>query len=147
LGVALLARLVEQAAQALGPDWDIEIAELHHRMKVDAPSGTALTLGEAAARGRGIALADHRVAGRDGIAGARRAGDIGFAALRGGTAAGDHMVLLAGDGERIELWHRAEDRGIFAAGALKAARWLAGRSAGRYAMADVLGFERPGSAR
>lgn len=147
LGVTLLARLVEDAARALGPEWDIEIAELHHRMKVDAPSGTALALGEAAARGRGIDLAAHSDRGRDGITGARVAGQIGFASLRGGTAAGDHLVLLAGAGERIELWHRAEDRGIFAAGALKAAQWLAGQPPGRYAMADVLEFARPGSAR
>ncbi|WP_353198264.1 4-hydroxy-tetrahydrodipicolinate reductase [Sandarakinorhabdus sp.] len=140
LGVTLLARLVEQAARALGPEWDIEIAELHHRMKVDAPSGTALALGEAAARGRGIDLASHRTSGRDGITGARIEGQIGFASLRGGSAAGDHMVLLASDGERIELWHRAEDRAIFARGALKAAQWLAGKPAGRYAMADVLGL-------
>lgn len=140
LGVALLARLVEQAARALGPDWDIEIAELHHRMKVDAPSGTALALGEAAARGRGIDLASHSDSGRDGVTGPRRAGQIGFAALRGGTAAGDHMVLFAGDGERIELAHKAENRGIFARGALQAAHWLAGKPPGRYAMADVLGL-------
>jgi 4-hydroxy-tetrahydrodipicolinate reductase len=144
LGVTLLARLVEQAARALGPEWDIEIAELHHRMKVDAPSGTALALGEAAARGRGIDLASHRVGGRGGniggITGARIEGQIGFASLRGGSAAGDHMVLLAGEGERIELWHRAEDRAIFARGALKAAQWLAGKPAGRYTMADVLGL-------
>lgn len=144
LGVTLLARLVEQAARALGPDWDIEIAELHHRMKVDAPSGTALALGAAAAAGRGIDLATHsehnRIMGRDGITGARVAGQIGFASLRGGSAAGDHMVLLASEGERIELWHRAENRDIFARGALKAAEWLAGKPAGRYAMADVLGI-------
>jgi 4-hydroxy-tetrahydrodipicolinate reductase len=138
LGVTLLARLVEQAAHALGPDWDIEIAELHHRLKVDAPSGTALALGEAAAAGRGIDLASHSDRGRDGVTGERVAGQIGFASLRGGSAAGDHMVLLAGEGERIELWHRAEDRSIFARGALKAAQWLAGRKPGRYAMADVL---------
>lgn len=140
LGVTLLAQLVEQAARALGPDWDIEIAELHHRMKVDAPSGTALALGEAAARGRGVDLASQRVSGRDGITGPRSAGQIGFASLRGGSAAGDHMVLLAAEGERIELWHRAENRSIFARGALKGAQWLAGRPAGRYAMADVLGL-------
>ena len=140
LGVTLLAQLVEQAARALGPDWDIEIAELHHRMKVDAPSGTALALGEAAARGRGVNLASQRVSGRDGITGPRGAGEIGFAALRGGSAAGDHMVLLATEGERIELWHRAENRSIFARGALKGAQWLAGQPAGRYAMADVLGL-------
>ncbi|MCU0892482.1 MAG: 4-hydroxy-tetrahydrodipicolinate reductase [Sandarakinorhabdus sp.] len=140
LGVTLLARLVEQAARALGPDWDIEIAELHHRLKVDAPSGTALALGEAAAAGRGIDLASHSDRGRDGITGARVEGQIGFASLRGGSAAGDHMVLLASEGERIELWHRAENRTIFARGALKAAQWLAGKPAGRYAMADVLGI-------
>lgn len=140
LGVTLLARLVEQAARALGPDWDIEIAELHHRMKVDAPSGTALALGQAAARGRGIDLASHMASGRDGITGARPTGEIGFAALRGGSAAGDHLVLLAGEGERIELVHRAEDRSIFARGALKAAAWLAGKPAGRYTMGDVLGL-------
>ena len=140
LGVTLLAQLVEQAARALGPDWDIEIAELHHRLKVDAPSGTALALGEAAARGRGIDLASHSDRGRDGITGARVEGRIGFASLRGGTAAGDHMVLLASESERIELWHRAENRSIFARGALKAAQWLSGRPAGRYAMADVLGL-------
>lgn len=140
LGVTLLARLVEQAARALGPDWDIEIAELHHRLKVDAPSGTALALGEAAAAGRGIDLASRSDRGRDGITGARVDGQIGFASLRGGSAAGDHMVLLATEGERIELWHRAENRAIFARGALKAAQWLAGKPAGRYAMADVLGL-------
>jgi 4-hydroxy-tetrahydrodipicolinate reductase len=140
LGVTLLARLVEQAARALGPDWDIEIAELHHRLKVDAPSGTALALGEAAAAGRGIDLARHSDRGRNGITGARVEGRIGFASLRGGSAAGDHMVLLASDGERIELWHRAENRDIFARGALKAAQWLAGKPAGRYTMADVLGL-------
>ncbi|WP_353218441.1 4-hydroxy-tetrahydrodipicolinate reductase [Sandarakinorhabdus sp.] len=141
LGVTLLARLVQQAAAALGPDWDIEIAELHHRMKVDAPSGTALALGAAAAAGRGIDLAAHSISGRDGITGVRETGSIGFAALRGGSAAGDHMVLLASEGERIELWHRAENRSIFARGALKAAQWLAGKPAGRYAMADVLGLD------
>jgi 4-hydroxy-tetrahydrodipicolinate reductase len=140
LGVTLLARLVEQATRALGPEWDIEIAELHHRMKVDAPSGTALALGEAAARGRDIDLASHSDRGRDGITGARVAGQIGFASMRGGSAAGDHLVLLASEGERIELWHRAEDRGIFARGALQAAQWLAGKPPGRYAMADVLGI-------
>jgi 4-hydroxy-tetrahydrodipicolinate reductase len=140
LGVTLLARLVEQAARALGPDWDIEIAELHHRLKVDAPSGTALALGEAAATGRGVDLATNSGRGRDGITGARVEGQIGFASLRGGSAAGDHMVLLASEGERIELWHRAENRSIFARGALRAAQWLAGRKPGRYAMADVLGI-------
>jgi 4-hydroxy-tetrahydrodipicolinate reductase len=140
LGVALLSRLVEAAARALGPDWDVEISELHHRLKTDAPSGTALSLGAAAARGRGIDLASHSERGRDGLSARRAAGNIGFASLRGGTAAGDHMVLLAGEGERIELWHRAESRAIFARGALKAAAWLAGKPAGRYAIEDVLGL-------
>lgn len=140
LGVNLLAALVEQAAARLGPDWDIEIAETHHRMKVDAPSGTALLLGEAAAKGRNVALADAAVRGRDGITGARGAGTIGFAALRGGTVAGDHSVLFLGDGERIALSHMAENRSIFARGALVAAAWLAGRPAGRFTMRDVLGF-------
>ncbi|MBO9574683.1 MAG: 4-hydroxy-tetrahydrodipicolinate reductase [Sphingobium sp.] len=140
LGVNLLAALVCEAAQRLGDDWDVEIVEMHHRHKVDAPSGTALLLGEAAARGRKIALADHSARGRDGMTGARKAGDIGFAALRGGSVAGDHMVILASEGERIELGHRAENRGIFAKGAIKAAQWLIGRAPGRYTMADVLGL-------
>lgn len=135
LGVNLLAALVAQAAARLGPDWDIEILEMHHRHKVDAPSGTALLLGEAAARGRGHPL--EPVLDRSG---ARGEGSIGFASLRGGSVAGDHLVVLAGEGERIELGHRAESRAIFARGALRAALWLAGRPAGRYAMADVLGL-------
>lgn len=138
LGVAVATALVRRAAAAL--DWDIEIAELHHRMKVDAPSGTALALGAAAASGRGVALGDVVVRGRDGITGVRADGAIGFASLRGGSAAGDHMVLFAGDGERLEIVHRAENRTIFARGALKAAAWVAGRPAGRYAMDDVLGL-------
>ena len=140
LGVNLLAALVKEAAARLGDDWDIEIVEMHHRHKVDAPSGTALLLGQAAAAGRGIDLATHMVSGRDGITGARRAGDIGFAALRGGSVAGDHMVMLASDQERIELSHRAESRVIFARGAIKAAQWLIGKAPGRYTMADVLGL-------
>ncbi|MCW2367034.1 4-hydroxy-tetrahydrodipicolinate reductase [Sphingobium sp. B7D2B] len=140
LGVNLLAALVREAAARLGDDWDIEILEMHHRHKVDAPSGTALLLGEAAAAGRGISLADHSARGRDGITGARNAGDIGFAALRGGSVAGDHLVVLAADQERIELGHRAESRIIFARGAVKAAQWLIGKAPGRYAMADVLGL-------
>jgi 4-hydroxy-tetrahydrodipicolinate reductase len=140
LGVALLSRLVEQAARALGPDWDIEISELHHRQKTDAPSGTALSLGAAAARGRRLDLEARSERGRDGLNTRRLPGNIGFSSLRGGTAAGDHMVLLAGDGERIELWHRAESRAIFARGALKAAAWLAGRPQGRYSIDDVLGL-------
>ena len=140
LGVTLMLRLVADAARALGPDWDIEIAELHHRHKVDAPSGTALALGEAAAAGRGVALADVADRGRDGLTEARIPGHIGFAALRGGSAAGDHTVLFAGEGERLELRHTAENRDIFASGALRAAIWLAGKPAGRYAMDDVLGL-------
>lgn len=140
LGVNLLAALVRQAAERLGDDWDIEILEMHHRHKVDAPSGTALLLGEAAAAGRGITLADHSARGRDGITGARKAGDIGFAAMRGGSVAGDHLVVLAADQERIELGHRAESRVIFARGAVKAAQWLIGKAPGRYTMADVLGL-------
>ncbi len=140
LGVNMLAALVEQAASKLGDDWDIEIVEMHHRHKVDAPSGTAKLLGEAAARGRGIDLAAHSESGRDGITGARAKGAIGFAALRGGSVAGDHTVILASDEERIELTHRAENRMIFARGAVKAAGWLVGQSAGRYGMDGVLGF-------
>ncbi len=138
LGVNMLAALVEQAASKLGDDWDIEIVEMHHRHKVDAPSGTAKLLGEAAASGRGIDLSAHRESGRDGITGARTKGAIGFAALRGGSVAGDHMVILAGDEERIELTHRAENRIIFARGAVKAAGWLIGQGAGRYGMNGVL---------
>lgn len=138
LGVTLLARLVREAAASLGPEWDIEIVEMHHRMKVDAPSGTALLLGEAAAAGRGIDLADHRESGRDGHTGARQQGAIGFAALRGGTVAGEHSVIVAGEEERLTLSHSAENRMIFARGAVKAAQWLIGRDAGRYAMDDIL---------
>ncbi len=140
LGVNLLAVLVERAARALGPAWDAEIVEMHHRLKVDAPSGTALLLGEAAARGRGIDLAEHSARGRDGLTGARKPGDIGFASLRGGTVVGDHTVIFAGAGERIELSHRAEDRGVFARGALAAALWTRGKAPGLYSMADVLGL-------
>ena len=139
LGVTLLAHLVREAAARLGPDWDIEIAEMHHRMKVDAPSGTALLLGAAAAAGRGIDLAAHSERGRDGTTGARAEGAIGFAALRGGTVAGDHSVLFAGDEEVIILSHRAENRMIFARGAVKAAAWLIDQPPGRYSMGDVLG--------
>jgi 4-hydroxy-tetrahydrodipicolinate reductase len=140
LGIAMLAHLVRDAAARLGADWDIEIVEMHHRHKVDAPSGTALLLGEAAANGRGVALDDVADRGRDGITGAREKGDIGFAVLRGGSVAGDHQVVFAGEGERIELGHRAESRLIFAQGALQAALWLVGKPAGRYRMADVLGL-------
>ncbi len=141
LGVNLLAGLVKKVAQTLGEDFDIEIVEMHHRMKVDAPSGTALLLGDAAAKGRNIDLAARSVRARDGHTGARNAGDIGFATLRGGTVVGDHQVIFAGTGERIELAHRAEDRGIFARGALKAALWGHGRKPGHYNMADVLGLK------
>jgi 4-hydroxy-tetrahydrodipicolinate reductase len=140
LGVTLLAHLVRDAAARLGPDWDIEIVEMHHRHKVDAPSGTALLLGEAAAAGRGIELAEHSERGRDGDTGARASGAIGFASLRGGSVPGDHSVIIAGEGESLTLSHRAEDRAIFARGAVKAAEWLIGRAAGRYAMGDVLGL-------
>lgn len=140
LGVNLLSHLVREAAGRLGEEWDVEIVEMHHRMKADAPSGTALLLGEAAAEGRGVDLAGVAERGRDGMTGPRRPGGIGFASLRGGTVAGEHMVVFAGEGERIELGHRAESRAIFARGAIAAALWLAGKPAGRYAMADVLGL-------
>ena len=137
LGVALLAELVERAGRVLGPDWDIEIAEIHHRMKADAPSGTALMLGEAAARGRGAPLVAER--GRDGTGLKRASGAIGFAAIRGGTVAGEHDVMFLGPEERLVLSHRAESRMIFARGALAAARFLVGRPAGLYSMRDVIG--------
>ena len=140
LGVNLLARLTRKVAEALDADWDIEIVEAHHRMKVDAPSGTALMLGEAAAKGRGITLADHRDSGRDGITGARKRGDIGFASIRGGDVGGEHDVIFATAGERIVLRHIATDRAIFARGALKAALWGQDRKPGEYDMADVLGL-------
>ena len=138
LGVNLLAALVEKAAATLGDDWDLEVLEMHHRHKVDAPSGTAKLLGEAAARGRGIDLASHRDAVRDGHTGARKQGDIGFATLRGGSVAGDHSVILAGEQERITLSHSAENRMVFARGAVKGAAWLIGKNAARYSMADIL---------
>jgi 4-hydroxy-tetrahydrodipicolinate reductase len=140
LGVNLLAALVKRVAQSLDESFDIEILELHHRAKVDAPSGTALMLGEAAAAGRKIALDQRSARGRDGVTGARRPGDIGFASLRGGTAAGDHSVIFAGPHERITLAHHAEDRILFAHGALKAALWAHGKKPGFYSMADVLGL-------
>jgi 4-hydroxy-tetrahydrodipicolinate reductase len=140
VGVTMLAALVEKAARQLGEDWDIEILEMHHRHKVDAPSGTALLLGEAAAKGRAVDLKDHSDRGRDGITGARKAGNIGFASLRGGSVAGDHMVIFASDNERIELVHRAENRAIFAHGAVKAAVWLMRQKRGRYNMQEVLGL-------
>lgn len=140
LGINLLAALVKRVAQSLDESFDIEILEMHHRAKVDAPSGTALMLGEAAAAGRNIALDAHSARGRDGVTGARRTGDIGFASLRGGTVTGDHSVIFAGAMERIELTHRAEDRTMFAQGAVKAALWARGRKPGLYTMADVLGL-------
>ena len=139
LGINLLGALVREAAKAL-PNYDIEIVEMHHRMKVDAPSGTALLLGEAAAEGREVSLRDHTVRARDGQTGERGDGAIGFASLRGGTVVGDHTVTLAGPYERIELTHRAEDRLIFARGAVSAARWGYGKKPGIYSMKDVLGI-------
>ena len=140
LGVNLLAALVKRVAQSLDASFDIEILEMHHRAKIDAPSGTALMLREAAAAGRGIELASHSARGRDGVTGARRSGDIGFASLRGGSAAGDHSVIFAGPSERLILSHQAEDRMIFAHGALKAALWAHGKPPGFYTMANVLGL-------
>ena len=139
MGVNLLAALTERAAKSLA-DYDVEVLEMHHRNKVDAPSGTALLLGEAAARGRGIALGKHAVKTREGHTGARRDNDIGFATLRGGTVVGEHSVIFAGTGERITLSHSAEDRSIFAHGALTAARWGHGQKPGLYSMTDVLGL-------
>jgi len=140
LGVNLLAVLVREAARALDDDFDIEVLEMHHRHKVDAPSGTALLLGKAAAEGRGIDLAQHSVRIRDGHTGARESGDIGFATLRGGSVVGEHSVLFAGEGEVIELTHKAGDRSIFARGAVKAALWGREKKPGLYSMADVLGL-------
>ena len=140
LGVNLLASLTKQVAKALGPEFDIEILEMHHRHKRDAPSGTSLLLGNAAAEARGVSLAESGVRTRDGDVGPRREGDIGFAALRGGDVVGEHKVIFAGPGERIELTHIATDRGIFARGAVRAALWGRGRGPGLYSMADVLGL-------
>ncbi len=140
LGVNLLAALVEKAAKTLSEDFDIEIVEMHHRHKVDAPSGTALLLGEAAANGRNIDLASNSVKSRDGIIGEREQGTIGFATLRGGSVVGEHSVVFAGSSERIELTHKAEDRGLFAIGAIKAALWAKDKEKGYYSMADVLGI-------
>jgi 4-hydroxy-tetrahydrodipicolinate reductase len=136
LGIAVLAQLVERAAELLGPDWDIEIAEIHHRMKADAPSGTAWLLGSAAARGRGVDL--EAEVGRAGTGLKRKGGAIGFASLRGGTVAGEHDVMFLGEKERLVLSHRAENRLIFARGALAGARFLVGRPAGLYSMRDVI---------
>ncbi len=143
LGVNLLAVLVAQAAKALeAADWDIEILEMHHRHKVDAPSGTALLLGEAAAKGRDIDLLSHAVKVRDGHTGARPEGAIGFATLRGGGVIGDHSVILANDSEMVTLSHRATDRSLFAKGAIKAALWAQDKKPGLYSMFDVLGYQR-----
>lgn len=140
VGVTLLLGLTRQVAQLLGPDYDIEIVEMHHRHKVDAPSGTALALGSAAAEGRDVALADAAVRVRDGQTGPRPAGAIGFATLRGGDVVGEHTVIFAAEGERIELTHKATSRSIFARGAVRAALWCDGRSPGLYSMPDVLGL-------
>ena len=140
LGVNLLAALVKRVAQSLDENYDIEIVEMHHKAKIDAPSGTALMLGEAAAAGRGIDLHARAARGRDGLTGARTPGDIGFASLRGGTVTGDHSVIFAGPMERIELTHRAEDRTMFAQGAIRAALWARGKKPGFYTVADVLGL-------
>jgi 4-hydroxy-tetrahydrodipicolinate reductase len=140
LGVNLLVAITRKVAQALDADFDIEVLEMHHKHKVDAPSGTALMLGEAAAEGRGIALAETSVRSRDGHTGARKRGDIGFATLRGGNVVGEHSVLFAADGERVVLSHIATDRGIFARGAVKAALWGRGKGPGLFTMADVLGI-------
>jgi 4-hydroxy-tetrahydrodipicolinate reductase len=140
MGVVLLEALIRRVAKTLPEEFDIEILEMHHNKKIDAPSGTALMFGRAAAAGRGVDLAQRSVRGRDGVTGARRPGDIGFASLRGGSAVGDHSVIFAGPAERVELVHKAEDRMIFARGALRAALWARGRPPGLYSMADVLGL-------
>jgi 4-hydroxy-tetrahydrodipicolinate reductase len=141
MGVNLIAALTKRVAKTLDESFDIEIFEMHHNKKVDAPSGTALMFGRAAAEGRGIDLAQRSARGRDGETGARQAGDIGFASLRGGTVVGEHSVIFAGPAERVELVHRAEDRMIFARGALHAALWARGQKPGVYSMADVLGLK------
>ncbi|MBI4273532.1 MAG: 4-hydroxy-tetrahydrodipicolinate reductase [Rhizobiales bacterium] len=140
LGVNLLAALVKRVASTLDDEFDIEIMEMHHNKKIDAPSGTALMLGRAAAEGRGVDLGKRSVRARDGHTGVRKVGDIGFAALRGGTVVGEHNVIFAGPAERLELAHKAEDRMIFARGALKAALWARGQKPGLYSMMDVLGL-------
>ncbi len=146
LGVNLLTAITRQVAAALDADYDIEIVEMHHRHKVDAPSGTALMLGQAAALGRGVELEKNAVRVRDGHTGARKSGDIGFQSLRGGSVVGDHTVIFAGEGERIELTHIAQDRSIFARGAVKAALWGQGKKPGVYSMLDVLGISVTGPA-
>lgn len=141
LGVNLLAALVKRVAATLDQEFDIEIVEMHHNKKIDAPSGTALMFGRSAAEGRHVRLDQRSVRGRDGVTGARKPGDIGFASLRGGSVVGDHTVIFAGPAERIELSHKAEDRMIFARGAVKAAQWAKGKPPGLYSMADVLGLK------
>lgn len=143
VGVNLLTTMTRRVAAVLGPEYDIEIVEMHHRMKVDAPSGTALMLGEAAAAGRRVNLADVTEAGRDGITGPRGEGAIGFASLRGGDVVGEHEVIFAGPGERVVIGHVATDRMLFARGALRAALWGQGRPPGQYTMIDVLGLRAP----
>ncbi|MEQ8667222.1 MAG: 4-hydroxy-tetrahydrodipicolinate reductase [Rhodospirillales bacterium] len=140
VGINLLCGLVEQVAEVLGPEFDIEVLEMHHRHKIDAPSGTALMLGEAAAKGRHVNLAEVAQRVRDGQTGARNAGDIGFATLRGGSVIGEHTVMFASEGERIEITHKASDRALFSTGAVRAALWCEGRAPGRYTMRDVLGL-------
>ena len=140
LGVNLLVGLTRKVAAALGEDWDIEVIEAHHRHKVDAPSGTALMLGEAAAEGRGQSLAELRTPAREGLTGARERGSIGFSAIRGGDVVGEHDVIFAADGERVVLRHLATDRAIFARGALRAALWGQDKGPGEYDMDDVLGL-------
>lgn len=141
VGINLLAAVVTHVARTLGIDWDIEVVEMHHKHKVDAPSGTALKLGRAAAKGRGVDLDKVSARGRDGHTGARKAGDIGFASLRGGDVVGDHTVIFAGDAERLELTHRATGREIYARGAVRAALWAKGKPAGLYGMDDVLNLK------
>jgi 4-hydroxy-tetrahydrodipicolinate reductase len=141
MGVNLIAALTKRVAKTLDDSFDVEIVEMHHNKKIDAPSGTALMFGRAAAEGRGIDLTQHSARGHEGESGARKTGDIGFASLRGGTVVGEHSVIFAGPAERIELVHRAEDRMIFARGALHAALWAKGQKPGLYSMADVLGLK------
>ena len=140
VGVNVLFALTEKLSATLGPEFDIDILEMHHRHKVDAPSGTALGLGEAAAKGRGVKLSDVARRSRDGLTGARPAGEIGFATLRGGDVVGDHTIIFAAEGERIEISHKATSRTIFARGAVRAAVWTKGRAPGLYSMRDVLGL-------
>jgi 4-hydroxy-tetrahydrodipicolinate reductase len=140
LGINLIEQVIEEVARILDTDWDIEVVEMHHRHKVDAPSGTALSLGEAAAKGRGVQLRRVSKRGRDGQVGPRVRGEIGFSAIRGGDVVGDHTVIFAADGERIEVTHKASSREIFGRGAVKAVLWAAGKRAGLYSMKDVLGF-------